>query len=32
VRSGGGYEKIMREIGCSESTARRYVKKYVTSA
>lgn len=32
VRSGGGYEKIMRETGCSESTARRYVKKYVTSA
>lgn len=32
VRSGWGYEKIMRETGCSESTARRYVKKYVTSA
>ena len=32
VSSGVGYEKIMDETGCSESTARRYVRKFVRSA
>ena len=32
VYGGSGYESIMRELGCSESTARRYVKKFIKSA
>ena len=32
VMSGAGWRDVARETGCSENTARRYVKKFVRSA